>query len=112
MPDAAWKAWERVLAAIFGGKRRGPMTRGEGGGKTDVIHPKWGIEGKLIGRPSYSDLLNAARQAEDNSEPGQIPVAIVKKKNARSLDALVCMRLETFKKWFLDADVGYRESKG
>ena len=31
----------------------------------------------------------------------QIPVAIVKKKNARGSDTLVCMRLDVFAQWFL-----------
>ncbi len=73
MPDAAWKAFERRVARLFGGKRRGPDVGGSEGGRSDVIAPGWSIEVKLLGRPGYADLLGAARQ--------------------------VCMRLETYLAW-------------
>ncbi len=98
MPDAAWKAFERRLSAIFGGRRRGPDTDG---GKNDMIHPFWSLEAKLLGRPSFCDLLGAAKQAEDNAGPHQCPIGIVKRKNARDADALVVFRLETFREWFV-----------
>ena len=59
------------------------------------------LECKLYGAPSYSVLLAAAKQAEDNARPGQEPVGVVKRKNARDDDALVVMRLATFKEWRL-----------
>ena len=99
MADKAWKAFERTIAAIFGGTRRGADTRGPDAGKTDVIHPHFAIECKLLGRPGYADMLAAAKQAETNAEPHQEPVAVVKRKNARNDDALVVMRLETFRQW-------------
>ena len=58
-------------------------------------------ECKLLGRPSFGAMLDAARQAERNAEPLQTPVAIVKRKRDRDLDALVVMRLETFCQWFV-----------
>ncbi len=64
MADAAWKAFERRVATIFGGRRRGADFRGPDGGKSDVIAEGWSIECKLLGRPCYPDLLAAARQAE------------------------------------------------
>ena len=101
MADKAWKAWERAVARIFGGTRRGADTRGERGGKTDVIHDHFAIECKLLGAPTYSAMLAACRQAEENAGPLQEPVAVVKRKNARARDALVVMRLETFAEWRL-----------
>ncbi len=101
MPDAGWKAFERRIARVFGGTRRGPDTRGPDGGKTDVVHAFWGIECKLLGRPSYSDLVAAAKQTEANAEPGQCPVAVVKRKRVEDRDALVVLRLEMFREWFL-----------
>ena len=88
---------------IFGGRRRGPDFRGPNGGKSDVIAPGWSIEVKLLGRPGYADLLQAARQAELAAKPDEIPVAIVKKKRADDADALVCMRLSIFREWFIGA---------
>src|SRR5262245_51165744 len=100
MPDAAWKAWERRVARVFGGRRRGADTGdAERGGRSDVIAPGWSIECKLLGRPGYADLLEAARQAERAAKPSEIPVAVVKKKRSEDADALVCMRLEAFLEW-------------
>lgn len=101
MPDAAWKAWERTVARWFGGQRRGASTRGKSGGLTDVICPGFAIEAKLLSRPSYSDLLAACLQAERNGEPGALPVAVVKRKNQRTVDALCVIRLDVFSQWFL-----------
>ena len=101
MPDRAWKQWERRVAAIFGGRRRGPDTRGPDGGRSDVVHPFWAVEAKLLGRPGYADLLAACVQAEANRGPHQCPVAVVKRKRARDHDALVVLRLETSRDWFV-----------
>ena len=99
MPDAAWKAFERRIAKLFpGGRRRGPDVTG---GKSDVVCDGWAPECKLLSRPSLSDLLDACRQAEHNARDLQTPVAIIKRKNARDSDTLVCMRLEVFAEWFL-----------
>ena len=97
-----WKDFERRIAAIFGGKRRGAYVANEEGGKSDIIHPHYSIECKLLGAPTYSAMLAACRQAEDNADsPLHEPVAVVKRKNARMKDSLVVMRLETFREWRL-----------
>ena len=102
MTDKAWKAWERTVSRIFGGKRRGAYTGSGGKGKTDVIVDGWAIEAKLLSRPTYQQMMNACLQAETNAEkPLDIPVAIVKKKHAKINDALVIMRLEKFREWFV-----------
>ena len=101
MPDAAWKAWERRVASIFGGRRRGPDTRSPEGGRCDVTHEFWAPEVKLLGRPGYADLLSAALQAERNAGPTQCAVAVVKKKHSHDADALVVFRLENFREWFV-----------
>jgi len=100
MSDASWKAWERRVAALFGGSRRGAYTGGRDGGRSDVLAPGWSIECKLLSRPGYADLLEAARQAERAAAPTELPVAIVKRKRAEDADALVVLRLETFLAWF------------
>lgn len=99
MPDKAWKAFERRLAARFGGRRRGPDTAD---GKSDIVVEGWAPEAKLLARPGYADLLNAARQAERNALNGEIPVAIIKRKGDLDNNALVVMRLETFSEWFIN----------
>jgi len=102
MSDKSWKAWERRAAAVFGGKRRGAYTGDGNAGKTDIIVDGWGVEVKLLSRPTYQQMFNACVQAETNREKDtDIPIAIVKKKGARDNDALVIMRLEQFKEFFV-----------
>jgi len=103
MPEPAWKDFERRIARVFGGKRRGAGTSTEGKGKTDVFAPGWAIECKLLSRPAFADLLNAARQAEANADsPTDIPVAILKRKGDRDANALVVIRLERFEEFFVN----------
>ena len=101
MADASWKSFERRVARIFGGKRRGPDFRGANGGKSDVIAEGWAVECKLLGRPTYGQMLAACKQAEGYATDGQIPVAIVKRKYRDDVDAIVCMRLDVFREWFI-----------
>lgn len=102
VPDKSWKAWERRCAKLFpNGRRRGADTRGEDGGKSDIICDGWSPEVKLLSRPSFSDLLSAARQAERNAQPLQVPIAVVKRKHDPDSDALVVMRWQTFAEWYL-----------
>ena len=101
MPEPAWKGFERRVATILGGKRRGAGTSEAGEGKCDVIVPGMAPELALLGRPSFSDLLSKARQAEKNAQPGQLPIAIVKRKRDHDDNALVVMRLEEWTKWYV-----------
>ena len=99
MPDKSWKAFERRIAKRFpSGRRRGPDTHG---GKSDIVCDGFAPECKLLGRPSFSAMLDAARQSERNAQDLQAPIAIVKKKGHRDRDALVVMRLEEFCQWFI-----------
>ena len=101
MPDAAWKAFERKIAEVLGGKRRGPDVRGDSGGKNDIIHPHWSAECKLLGAPGYAQILEAAMQAERNADSeAQCPVAFVKRKGANLENTLVVMRLKTWREWY------------
>ena len=106
MGDAAWKAFERRVAKDFGGKRRGPDTGGARGGKTDIIHPLFAVECKLLSRIGGADVLNAAIQAETNAEDSQLPIAVLKKKRASMNDAVVAMRYQTFIEWFVSLEEG------
>lgn len=104
MPDRSWKAWERRVAKLFGGQRRGADYKAkEGGGKNDIILEGWSIECKLYARPSFGVMMEAVRQAEANvDDPYDIPIGVIKKKGRGipDKDALVIMRLETFLEFF------------
>ena len=102
MSEKSWKAYERRIAKLFpSGQRRGADFRGDSAGKSDIISPGWAPECKLLARPSFGQLLGAARQAETNAKVDEIPIAIVKRKNDRDVDSLVVFRLETFYRLWL-----------
>ena len=103
--DAGWKQFERRIAKLIGAgdpavRRRGPDVSDADGGKTDIIHPGFGVECKLLGRSGHRDILEAVRQAERNSEDTQTPIAIVKRKHDLDLDSIVAMRLGTWLEWY------------
>ncbi len=103
MPDKAWKQFERRIAPLFGGVRRGPVYRKEGGGGTNDIkglEGKWSIECKKYRRPGFQTIVDAVKQAEAAAGPGEIPIAILGRHREKDKDATVAMRLETFLEWF------------
>jgi len=100
MVDSFWKAFERYVASLFGGKRRGPDVEG---GKTDVIKPGWAIECKTWSRISFSDIQKAIEQARENREhEDDIPIAVLKIKGQQNKTAIVAMNIMDFKKHFVD----------
>ena len=101
MSDKSWKAWERRVAKMFGGERRGADYRSASGGKNDIIKEGWSIEVKLLSRPSFGQMSAAFDQAVEASEPGDIPIAIIKKKFDLDENALVVMKLGEFMEWFV-----------
>ena len=102
MADVAWKAFERRIAALFGTKRNGCVTGdgSEGAGSADLENDAFSVECKLLGRPTWGQLVEACNQAERNASALKEPVAVVKKKGAGQ-ETLVVMRLETFAGWRL-----------
>ena len=54
------------------------------------------MECKLLSRPNWSDVLTALKQAEENGEPGEIPIAVMKKARGDFEDTVVVLRLEIF----------------
>jgi hypothetical protein len=101
MPDKTWKAFERWVAKQFGGTRRGADFRGARGGKNDIIADGYSIECKIWARPTWSALVEDVKHAEERRDnPGDIPLAIMKKKGDRNLDSIVAMRFETFLEFF------------
>lgn len=104
-PTKSWKNFELRISKIFGGKRRGAYTSDGESGKTDVIVDGFAIECKLLKRPTFQQMFSACLQAERNAEKiTDIPIAIVKKnhQSVKDKDALVIMRLETFRDFFVD----------
>ena len=103
MTDKTWKAVERRICKIFGGKRRGADYADERGGKNDCVECKgWSIEIKNMLRPQFKLIEEDVRKAEERKEhPDDIPIAIMKRKQSRDADAIVCIRLEVFEKQIL-----------
>ena len=97
-PTKSWKSFELRVSKWFGGRRRGADFRGfSGAGKNDIIVDGWSPECKLLGRPSFQDCLNAAKQAEAAKENlADIAVAIVKRKGDDDADSLFIMRKNEF----------------
>ncbi|GAG36497.1 unnamed protein product [marine sediment metagenome] len=93
------KAWERLVAKLLGGIRRGPDFRGPDGGKDDVIHPHFSIECKNMAQLNYRAILAACYQSELNCPDTKEPIAIVKPPGTKWQDAMVCQRLEEWRKW-------------
>ena len=101
-PPSSWKNYERRIAKIFKGKRRGAYVSDGTTGKNDIIVDGWSIECKLLKRPTYQQMFDACMQAEKNKEKEtDIPIAVVKKSGVRDNNALVIMRLEQFKDFFV-----------
>jgi hypothetical protein len=91
--------FERRVAELFGCRRRGHEQAGRAGGD-DLTHEHYAVECKLLTKPTWSSLVAAARQAE-RSANGREPIAVVKASGAHDDNALVVMRLETFREWRL-----------
>ena len=103
MTDKSWKAVERRLCKIFGGKRRGADYADARGGKNDCVDtPGWSIEIKHMLRPQFKLIEEDVQKAEQRKEhPDDIPIAIMKRKRTPDKDALVCIRLEVFENQIL-----------
>ena len=103
MADKSWKAFERRICKLFGGQRRGADYADRSGGKNDCLVTGFSIGLKLLKRPTYQQMFDACIQAEKSAESIiDIPIAIVKKnkQGLKDKDALVMMRLKTFRDFF------------
>lgn len=91
-PDKTWKAAERKIAAMLGGKRAGPL--GKRG--PDVVGDiRWAPEVKTRKRlPAW--LLTAMLQADLNSPKDKTPIVILHEVGRDYDEALVLMRLGDF----------------
>lgn len=96
MPDAAWKAFERWVAEQMEGMRRGADYGDSRGGKNDIIVKHFSVECKKLKQPAWGSMCDAAQQAIDAKEPGDIAVAVVAKKHSPFNNCLVVMTWEEF----------------
>lgn len=91
MPDAAWKAWEREVAARLGGRRRGQAGREA----SDLVLPGWSVEVKLRSRIGLAEIEEALAQAERAAAEGERAVAVLRQPRRPARTAIAVMRLET-----------------
>lgn len=95
MPHTAtWKATERRVAAIVGGKRLGC-----GVDRADVRAGDWLVAEVKHRQSIPAWLKDAIGQARRYATAGQLPVAILHEAGARMTDALVVMTLADFQAW-------------
>lgn len=90
----SWKACERKVAAILGGRRIPVSGRGRGD-NPDIEHPTLSVEVKS--RASFPAWLeDALRQAECSVQNGKTPAVVLHQDRKPYRDALVVIRLEDF----------------
>ena len=87
-----WKACERRIAELLGGKRV-PVSGRTRGDCPDVEHPTLSIECKSRKKlPAW--LEDAMKQAEACVRDGQLPLIVLHQDGQRYQDALIVMRLK------------------
>ena len=89
-----WKACERRVAELLGGKRV-PVSGRTRGDCPDIEHPTLSIECKSRKRlPAW--IEDAMKQAEASAKDGRLPVAVLHQDHAPYTESLVLVRLEDF----------------
>ena len=91
MSEKSWKAAERKVAGLLGG-RRVPVSGRQRGATPDIAHEVYSVEVKTR-RTLPAWLEDAMRQAEASAKDGQLPVAVLHQTGRRYRDALVLVRL-------------------
>ena len=99
MSDKPWKATERHVAGLIGGKRVPVSGRGRGD-SPDIAHPWLSIEVKhRRALPQWLDeALDQAAAASGGGE--RLPVAILHEAGERHGRDVVLVRLADFRAWF------------
>ena len=89
-----WKACERKVAALLGGRRIPVSGRGRGD-NPDIHHELFSIEVKSRKTiPAW--LEDAMRQAEAFARDGRLPVVVLHQDRTPYAESLVVLRLEDF----------------
>ncbi len=97
MSDTRWKATERRIAALVGG-RRVPVSGRARGDAPDIAHPWVALEVKdRASLPLW--LLDVLAQAEASATPDQLAVAVLHRAGDRHDHALIVLRLGAFVDW-------------
>lgn len=89
-----WKACERKVAALLGGRRIPVSGRGRGD-NPDIHHELFSIEVKSRKTiPAW--LEDAMRQAEASVKDGRLPVVVLHQDRTPYAESLVVLRLDNF----------------
>ena len=89
-----WKACERKVAALLGGRRIPVSGRGRGD-NPDIHHELFSIEVKSRKTiPAW--LEDAMRQAEASAKDGRLPVVVLHEDRTPYAESLVLLRLSDF----------------
>ena len=89
-----WKACERRVAELLGG-RRVPVSGRTRGDCPDVEHPTLSIECKSRKKlPAW--IEDAMKQAEASARDGRLPVVVLHQDRAPYAESLVMLRLDGF----------------
>jgi hypothetical protein len=97
MADKRWKATERRIAALVGGRRVPVSGRGRGD-QPDIAHLWLALEVKERATlPAW--LLDALDEAEASATPAQLPVEVLHRVGDRHDHGLIVLRLGAFVDW-------------
>jgi Holliday junction resolvase len=89
-----WKACERRVAELLGGKRV-PVSGRTRGDCPDVEHPTLSIECKSRKKlPAW--IEDAMKQAEASAKDGRLPVVVLHQDRTPYVKSLALLRLENF----------------
>lgn len=94
MSEKRWKAFERRVAAILGG-RRVPVTGRSRGDAPDIAHPLYAVEVKHWTRQPET-VLAAMRQAKASVRDSRIPVVVIGSPGVDVRRSLVILELGDF----------------
>jgi len=88
---ATWKAVERAIARLLGG-RRVPVSGRQRGDAPDIEHPFFSLEVKH--RKELPDwILDAMEQAKSSKTGDKIPMVILHKKNTKFENSLAVLEI-------------------
>ena len=89
-----WKACERKVAALLGG-RRIPVSGRARGDCSDIEHPTLSIECKSRKKlPAW--IEDTIKQAEASAKDGQRPIDVLHQDGRRYTGCLIALRLKDF----------------
>lgn len=95
MSDKTWKAYERRIAALLGGRRVSILQ------SEDIEHPVLSIECTVQKQAKIPALVrNKYEQALRNCPEGKKPVVVMKEKNRNDLNSFVILSLGDFHEIF------------